>query len=97
MPPAIVARQVVSRVAVSLVGGYAFTWGFVTLSITLVVAAGMRYSEAQTLSYLLAFLVFLTVFCWAFAAASVKRVWLVLAGGGLSMTGAGMLLARALG
>ena len=37
---------------------------------------------------LLAFLVFLVCFCWAFAAASVARVWIVLAGGGALMTGA---------
>jgi CHASE1-domain containing sensor protein len=45
---------------------------------------------------MLAFLVFLVAFLWAFSAANVKRVWLVLAGGGLSMTAAASLVQRAL-
>lgn len=84
--------QVTSRIAASLLGGYAFTWGFVVLGIVLLLLAGMSYHEAETLAYLLAFLVFLTVFCWAFAAARVARVWGVLAGGGAAMTGAAWLL-----
>ena len=89
-------RIIVSRIAASLLGGYAFVWGFTTLSSMLLVAAGVPYGEAQTFAYLLAFIVFLTAFCWAFAAASLARVWAVLAGGGLVMTGAAWLLARTL-
>ncbi len=83
---------ITSRVAASLLGGYAFTWGFTVLGIALLVLAGMTYHEAQTLIYLLAFLLFLVVFCWAFAAARVWKVWAVLAGGGVAMTGAAWLL-----
>ena len=79
-------RHVVSRIAASLLGGYAFVWGFTTLGIALLLAAGMNYGDAQTLVLLLAFLVFLAVFCWAFAASSLVRVWAVLAGGGAVMT-----------
>ncbi|WP_093558640.1 iron uptake protein [Pseudoduganella namucuonensis] len=86
--------HLISRVAASLLGGYAFVWGCVTLGIVLLLAAGMPYGEAQTLAYLLAFLVFLACFCWAYAAASLARVWLVLAGGGAAMTGAAWLLTR---
>ena len=89
-------RSVLARIAASLLGGYAFIWGLVTLGIALLVAAGMPYDEAQTLLFLLAFLVFLACFCWAFAAASVVRVWAVLAGGGAAMTGAAWLISRAL-
>jgi hypothetical protein len=89
-------RAVVSRIAASLLGGYAFVWGLVTLGIALLVAAGMPYDEAQTLLHLLAFLVFLVCFCWAFAAASVVRVWAVLAGGGVVMTSAAWLISRAM-
>lgn len=89
-------RIIVSRIAAGLLGGYVFVWGFTTLFIMLAIAAGMTYGDAQTLAYLLAFLVFLTVFCWAFAAASLGRVWVVLAGGGGLMTGAAWLLSRAL-
>jgi hypothetical protein len=89
-------RHIVSRIAASLLGGYLFVWGCTTLGIMLLVAADMPYGEAQTLTHLLAFLVFLAVFCWAFAAASLVRVWTVLAGGGAIMTGAAWVLSRAL-
>jgi len=88
--------RIASRIAASLLGGWAFTWGFVALGITLLVAAGMPYGEARTLLYLLAFLVFLGLFLWSFAEAALSRVWLVLAGGGAVMTGAAWLLTRAL-
>lgn len=84
--------HIVSRVAASLFGGYAFTWGFVTLSIGLLLLSGMPYNEARTLVYLLAFLVLLFVFCWSFVAVSLARVWLVLAGGGIVMTAAAWIL-----
>lgn len=85
-----------SRIAASVLGGYAFVWGFTTLAITLGVAAGMRYVEAQTLAFLLAFLVFLACFCWSYVASSATRVWVVLAGGGALMTCAAWLTMRAL-
>ncbi|MES2265032.1 MAG: iron uptake protein [Pseudomonadota bacterium] len=83
-----------SRVAASLLGGYVFVWGSVVLGIALLLAAGMPYGQAQTLMFLFAFLVFLACFCWAYAAASLARVWSVLVGGGAAMTGAAWLLAR---
>ena len=83
---------VISRIAASVFGGYAFTWGFTVLGIVLLMRGGMSYHEARTLIYLLAFLVFLTMFCWAFAAGRVWKVWGVLAGGGALMTGAAWLL-----
>ena len=86
------AAHVASRVAASLLGGYAFVWGFVTLGIALLLASGVDYDDARTFCNLLAFLVFLVCFCWAFAAASLARVWGVLAGGGALMTGAAWLL-----
>jgi len=85
---------VTSRIAASLLGGYTVVWGFTTLSITLGVIACMRYGEAQTLAFLLAFLVFLVCFLWTFVAASVTRAWAVLAGGGALMSAAAWLLAR---
>jgi hypothetical protein len=88
--------HIVSRIGASLVGGYAFVWGFTTLGIALGIAAGMPYGEAQKLLFLLAFLVFLTCVCWAFAAEKPSRVWAVLAGGGVLMTGAAWVLARVL-
>lgn len=90
------APAIVSRIAASLLGGYAFVWGFVSLGIALLVAAGMPYEEAQTLLFLLAFLVFLASFCWAYAVGSVRVVWLALGGGGAAMAAAAWLLSRAL-
>lgn len=89
------AFRITSRVAASLLGGYAFTWGFTALGIALFLLVDMSYHEAETLVYLLAFLVFLVAFCWAFAAARVAKVWAVLVGGGAAMTGAAWLLTRA--
>lgn len=88
------AAQILSRVLVGLAGVYAFVWGFATLGITLLVVSGMGYEEAWKLVMLLAFLVFLGLFCWTFAAASLTRVWIVLLGGGGTMTLAGWLLLR---
>lgn len=89
-------RHIVFRVAASLLGGWAFVWGFVTLGITGLVALGMPYDEAYKLLMLIAFIVFLAAFCWSFAASSIARVWAVLAGGGAGMTAAAWWLARSL-
>jgi hypothetical protein len=88
--------HIVSRIAAGMLGGYAFTWGFIALGIGLLFAAGMPFHDAESLSYMLAFLIFLIAFLWAFAATSLARVWLVLAGGGALMTGAAWLVQRAL-
>ena len=48
------------------------------------------------LVFLIASLVFLTVFLWAFAAQSLPRVLAVLAGGGIVMTGCASLLQQML-
>jgi hypothetical protein len=84
------------RVAAALLGGYGFVWGFVSLAITGAVALGGDFHEAHTAAMLLAFLVFLVALCWAFAAASLARVWLVLAGGAALMSGAAWLLQRSI-
>jgi len=78
--------NIVSRIAAAVLGGYAFVWGFTTLLISLALSARLPFGDAQTTAYLLAFLVFLGVFLWAFAARRVAVVWAVLAGGGAVMT-----------
>jgi hypothetical protein len=88
--------HIASRIAASVFGGWLFTWGFVTLGIASAVALGMPYGDARTLLYLLAFLVFLGMFLWAFAAESVAKLWLLLFGGGAAMTGAAWLLTQRL-
>jgi hypothetical protein len=86
--------HIASRIAASLLGGYVFVWGFTVLTIVLALAAGMDYDDARTLTYLLAFLVFLTAFCWTYAAQSLTRVWTVLAGGGGAMTALAWFMTR---
>jgi hypothetical protein len=90
------AITIVSRVVAALAGGWLFVWGCTTLGISLGLLAGVSYRESVELAYLLAFPLFLIVFCWAFAAASGVRVWLVLAGGGGLMSLAAWALARTL-
>ena len=90
------AAHIASRVAAALMGGWAFTWGFVSIVITGLVAAGQPFDQAGTAAMLLAFIVFLVVVCWAFVAASLVRVWSVLAGGAALMTGVAWLMQRAL-
>jgi hypothetical protein len=90
------ATRILLRVAASVVGGWAFTWGFVSIVVTGLVALGQPYAEASTTAMLLAFIVFLVTFCWAIATTSLARVWAVLAGGAALMTGAAWLLQRSL-
>lgn len=77
---------VINRILSALLGGYLFTWGFASLGIAGLAALGVDFHEAETGVLMLAFLVFLGVFLWAFASSSVARVWAVLAGGGGLMT-----------
>lgn len=83
--------QVISRIGAALLGSYAFVWGFVTFVAVAGTASGLPFGDAQTLAYLLAFLVFLICFCWAFTARNVVRVWLVLVVGAAVMSGLGWL------
>jgi hypothetical protein len=84
------------RIAAAVFGGYLFTWGVTVFGIAGLVALGVDFHEAETGMLILAILVFLGMFLWSFAASSVLRVWLVLAGGGTAMIGAGMALQRML-
>jgi hypothetical protein len=87
--------HVFSRVCASILASYAFTWGFIALGVSSLIGAGLEFHEASNLVSMLGFLLFLWTFCWAFVAASLTRVWTVLAGGGAVMTLGGWLIARA--
>ena len=78
------------------VGGDPFTWGFTTLGVTGLVALGVDFHEAETALLLLAFLVFLPLFLWAFAAPSLARVWALLGGGAVLMGAAALGLQQVL-
>lgn len=86
--------RTIARIAAAVLGGYAFVWGFTTLVIALGLVSGGSYGDAQTLAYLLAFLVFLVSFLWAFATPRLGRAWAVLAGGGVLMAGSSWLLTQ---
>lgn len=79
-------RHVASRTAVALLGGYIFTWGIIALGIALMYSAGMEFHDAEHLSYIIGLLVFLVAFLVAFAAQGLRKVALVLVGGGAVMT-----------
>lgn len=78
--------QLGSRIAAAILGGYAFTWGLMALGVALLFAAGMGFHDAEHLGYIVGLLAYLVVFLWAFASDNLKRVWLLLAGGGVLMT-----------
>ena len=73
--------DVLARIGAAILAGYAFTLGFVAVVIAGLVVAGRGCGHAWRLAMAFAFLLDLAVFFWAFAARSVVRVWLVLAGG----------------
>ena len=85
-----------NRIAAATFGCYGFTWGFTAFGIVGLVALGVDFHEAETAMLILAFLVFLVLFLWAFAARSMIRVWAVFAGGGVSMTAVAWALQRTL-
>jgi len=80
------------RLACALLGGYAFTWGFVALGTAGLFALGMEFHDAEHLSSMLGLLLYLAVFLWAFAARSLRRVAWVLLGGGALMVALASLL-----
>jgi hypothetical protein len=84
--------QISSRIAVAIFWGYVFTWGLIALGVALLFAVGMEFHDAEHLGFIIGFLVYLTVFLWAFASRSVVRIWLLLAGGGVFMAASASLV-----
>lgn len=91
-----VALQTTNRLVAAILGGYAFTWGFSAFAITVLVMLGVDFHEAETGISLLAFLVYLGLFFWTFATASMTRAWSVLAGGAVLMYLAATLIQSSL-
>lgn len=88
--------HVAARVGAAALGGYAFAWGFVAATMSLLFAAGMDFHDAEFLACLLGVLVFLVAFLWTFAARWLWLVWAVLLGGGALLTIVGSLVQAAL-
>lgn len=74
-----------SRIAAAILGGYIFTWGFIAFCLTLLYACGVEFHDANSVSYIIGFLVYLIVFLWALAYQRLSYTWLVLGGGGMFM------------
>jgi hypothetical protein len=87
---------IINRIVAGILGSYAFTWGFCALGMAGLAALGVSFHTAETGVMLVAFLLFLCLFLWTFAAQSMVKVWAVLAGGALLMTGVSLLLQRSL-
>jgi uncharacterized membrane protein HdeD (DUF308 family) len=86
-----------SRIAAAILGSYCLAYGFTALVTAVAITTSGDYDEGLLLAYLLAFLVYLAAFLWAFAARSLPIVWLVLGGGGAAMTGIAWSLAQSPG
>lgn len=87
---------IINRIAAGILGGYAFTWGFCAIGIAGLAAMGVSFHAAEHGVMLLAFLLFLCLFLWSFAAKNMLKVWVILAGGAAVMTGVALLLQRSL-
>lgn len=84
--------HIVARTATAVFGGYAFTWGLIALNVALLYSAGAEFHDAESLGYIIGFLVYLGVFLWAFATPHLKRVAVILVGAGLLMTASASLI-----
>ena len=87
---------ITARVTAGIFGVYAFTWGFAAAGVAALTGLGVAYHDAEMGVLMLAFLVFLGLFLWSFAAASIARVWAVLAGGAALLFTAAWALQRAI-
>lgn len=88
--------QIPLRLLTALLGGYAFTWGFIACAVAALYTAGMAFHDGERLSYMLAFLLYPGLFLWAFATPRLGRAALVLFVGGGLMAGLGSLLQQRL-
>ena len=94
--PGLTPAHIAARVTAGIFGAYAFTWGFAAAGVAALVGLGVDYHDAEVGVLMLAFLVFLGLFLWSFAAASLTRVWVVLAGGAALLFTAAWAIQRAI-
>lgn len=84
------------RTVAAILGGWAFTWGFVACGTAALAGLGVEFHDAETALLMLGLLLFLGIFLWTFAARSVWRVCAVLVGGAVCFNTAAWLLQRAI-
>ena len=82
------------RILAAILGGWAFSWGFVACGTAALVGLGAPFHDAETACLMLGLLAFLSVFLWAFSASRVLRVATVLPGGALLFHVMALLLQR---
>jgi hypothetical protein len=85
--------QFAARLAAAVLGGYAFTWGFIAAAMAVLFKAGMEFHDAEFLASALGLLLFLALFLYIVA--SRRRpamIWLALLGGGALLAAAASLL-----
>lgn len=85
-------KQKLLHTIAAVLGGYAFTWGFISLGVAGLFAVGMEFHDAENLASMLGLLLFLALFLWVFSERNLKRIWLTLAGGGALMTALASLI-----
>lgn len=90
--PTLSTRHIIGRIAAGILGGYAFVWGAIALLHAGLYALGMPFHDAEHLSSIIGFLLYLILFLWAFAAQNLTKVWLIFVGGGLAMTASASLI-----
>jgi hypothetical protein len=83
-----------TRFAAAIVGGYLFAYGFTALATLIGFGAGLRWSEAQVLAWMLGALVYLGAILWGFVPRSHILAWAVFGGGGAAMSAAAWTLSR---
>ena len=88
--------RIASRVGAAVLGGYAFTWGFIALSTALLSKAGMGFHDAEFLSSAVGLLVFLVALLWTMACRRVALAWALLLGGGAAMAALASLLQKSI-
>lgn len=89
-----VAWTIIQHFSAPLIGGFVLTYGFVALATLACFALGLRFFEAQSLAWMLSFIVYLTAILWGFAQRSAHRVWLTFGGFGGLMIAAAWTLSR---
>jgi len=83
-----------NRFAAAIFGGYLFAYGFTALTTLAGFRAGMPFSDAQALAWMLGALAYLGAMLWGFVPKSTVSAWAVLAGGGAAMGAAAWALSR---
>jgi hypothetical protein len=88
------ALPATNRFAAAILGGYLFAYGFAALTALAGFRAGLPFSDAQVLAWMLGALAYLGAILWGFVPKRVVWAWMALAGGGAGMSTAAWALSR---